>query len=148
MERQQPCTQQELFPHPVTLSPSDTKLLHEILPDIRLIGFEIDEARHNPASFVISGVPNLFVNDDMQQAIETLLEQYKNSGSELRTDHKTRIALALSKSICMKAGKKLSDEEMNWLVDNLFSCQTPETSPSGKIVLSILSMDELARRFK
>jgi DNA mismatch repair protein MutL len=148
MERQEPCTQHELFPHPVNLSPQDAKLLHDILPDLRMMGFEIEESRTHASGFIVSGVPNLYVNEEVQQVIEMLLENYKSSGAEVRTDQKTRIAHALARSVAMKPGKNLNPEEMNWLVDQLFSCLNPETSPSGKTVLSILSLDELERRFK
>jgi len=148
LDRQEPCTQRELFPHPVSLGPQDAKLLLNILPDLRMMGFDVEESKHNATTFIVSGIPNAYVDEDIQQAIEVLLEQYKNSEAELRNDQKTRIAMAMAKSVCIKTGKLLSPDEMNKLVDDLFSCQTPALSPSGKPVLTILTLDELARRFK
>jgi DNA mismatch repair protein MutL len=47
----------------------------------------------------------------------------------------------------MKAGKKLSQEEMNALVNSLFATKSPYTCPHGRPTLVRISLDELGRRF-
>ena len=37
--------------------------------------------------------------------------------------------------------------QMKSLIDNLFCCQVPGFSPSGKNIIQIMNMDEIEKRF-
>jgi DNA mismatch repair protein MutL len=50
--------------------------------------------------------------------------------------------------MAVKAGEKLGEEEMQHIVDELFSCELPYHSPSGKPTLITFTLEELAKRFK
>jgi DNA mismatch repair protein MutL len=42
----------------------------------------------------------------------------------------------------------MSQGEMEDLFDTLFSCQSPNYSPKGKPVISIISLDDIDKKFK
>ena len=42
----------------------------------------------------------------------------------------------------------MTNEEMNNLVDELFAVSTPNYTPDGKVVLSVLKEDDLEKLFK
>jgi DNA mismatch repair protein MutL len=50
--------------------------------------------------------------------------------------------------MAVKSGKELRQEEMNNLIDELFACKMPYSTPSGKPTITTFSLDDLDRRFK
>jgi DNA mismatch repair protein MutL len=79
--------------------------------------------------------------------IEKLLEEYKNSPVDAKGKVREQVALSLAKAASLNYGAELKTEEMNHLIDNLFACETPNYSPEGKPVLSIISLDDLEKTF-
>jgi len=45
-------------------------------------------------------------------------------------------------------GKTLMKNEMEDLFDTLFACSAPNYSPKGKPVITIITLEELDKRFK
>jgi DNA mismatch repair protein MutL len=58
-----------------------------------------------------------------------------------------RFAAAFACGSAIKAGQKLSQEEMNALLNTLFGTENPYICPHGRPTLVRMSLDELARRF-
>ena len=54
----------------------------------------------------------------------------------------------MARNMSIKSGKKLTQEEMNNLIDELFACKMPYSTPNGKPTISTISTDELDRRFR
>ena len=146
LEQQQNATQSQLFPRTLSLSPSDAKLLSDILETVNDLGFDIQEFGTN--TFVVNGIPSeLAGKQDELKLIETLLEQYKNNLS-LKLNIKENIARSMAKSASIKTGQSLEVEEMQALIDQLFACEVPYKSPSGRKCFISVELDELAKRFE
>ncbi|HEK21778.1 MULTISPECIES: DNA mismatch repair endonuclease MutL [unclassified Mucilaginibacter] len=139
-------SQQSLFPQSVTLNSADFELLKELLPDIRALGFDIREFGRN--TVVVEGIPADLTNANEHELLEQLLEGFKNNLAILKLDKRDNLARSLARNGAMKAGTKLSMEEMNQLVDQLFACQMPNLALNGKPVISTVTLAELAERFE
>jgi DNA mismatch repair protein MutL len=139
-------SQQSLFPQSVTLNSSDFELLKELLPDIRGLGFDIREFGKN--TVVVEGIPADITNANEHQLLEQLLEGFKNNLAILKLDKRDNLARSLARNAALKTGAKLSMEEMNQLVDQLFACQMPNLALNGKPVISTFTLNELAERFE
>ena len=139
-------SQQSLFPQTVTLNGSDFELLKELLPDIRGLGFDIREFGKN--TVVVEGIPADLSNVTEHALLEHLLEGFKNNLAILKLDKRDNLARSLARNGAIKAGAKLSLEEMNVLIDQLFACQMPNLALNGKPVISTFTMNELAERFE
>jgi DNA mismatch repair protein MutL len=139
-------SQQSLFPQSVTLNPGDFELLKELLPDIRGLGFDIREFGKN--TVVVEGIPADLSNVAEHALLEHLLEGFKNNLAILKLDKRDNLARSLARNGAIKAGAKLSLEEMNLLIDQLFACQMPNLALNGKPVISTFTMNELAERFE
>ena len=139
-------SQQSLFPQSVTLNSSDFELLKELLPDIRTLGFDIREFGKN--TVVVEGIPADLSNVAEHALLEHLLEGFKNNLAILKLDKRDNLARSLARNGAIKAGAKLSLEEMNLLIDQLFACQMPNLALNGKPVISTFTMNELAERFE
>jgi DNA mismatch repair protein MutL len=139
-------SQQSLFPQSVTLNASDFELLKELLPDIRALGFDIREFGKN--TVVVEGIPAELNNVGEHELLEQLLEGYKNNQAILKLDKRDSLARSLARNAATKAGTKMSLEEMNLLIDQLFACQMPNLALNGKLVITTFTLNELLERFE
>jgi len=139
-------SQQSLFPQSVTLNSSDFELLKELLPDIRALGFDIREFGKN--TVVVEGIPADLNNVGEHELLEQLLEGYKNNQAILKLDKRDSLARSLARNAATKAGTKMSLEEMNLLIDQLFACQMPNLALNGKLVITTFTLNELLERFE
>ncbi|MDA3930278.1 MAG: DNA mismatch repair endonuclease MutL [Prolixibacteraceae bacterium] len=139
-------SQQMLFPQTLEINTSDATLLLTMLDDLNSIGFDIRE--FGPNTFIINGVPGMLDNNNAAGIIEGLLEEFKNSASDMKERAKERLATSLAIASSIEYGQAISQEEAGGLIDSLFACQTPNYTPTGKLVLEIIQMDEIEKRLK
>ncbi len=146
LQDKQASTQKQLFPRTFSLPPSDSALLLEILPQINLLGYDIKEFGSN--TFVVHGIPaDAKGKGEEETVIDRLLEQYKNN-LELKLGANENIARSMARSNAIKRGQNLSAGEMQTLIDQLFACQLPFKSPTGRNCFLTFELDELAKRFE
>ncbi|SFH40437.1 DNA mismatch repair endonuclease MutL [Pedobacter insulae] len=148
LEDRKGASQQSLFPQTVTLSPNDYELAKSLLEDIKSLGFEVREFGKN--TLVIEGVPvdlgSATINET--QLFEQLIEGYKNSQQELKLDKRDSLARSMARNSAIKAGTALSQQEMNTLIEELFSCKTPNFSVNGRPVIQTIALSEIAQKFE
>lgn len=139
-------TQQQLFPTTVKLSAVDAEILKDMLSDLKRLGFEIEDFGNN--DFIIHGIPADMVGKQNEtRVIERLLEQYKLN-IELQLGTNERLAKSLAQSTAIRNGKKLSIPEMELLIEQLFLCEIPYKSPSGKNCFLTFELEDLYKRFE
>ncbi|QGW26907.1 hypothetical protein GLV81_01260 [Phnomibacter ginsenosidimutans] len=138
-------TQQSLFPVSIELQPADALLLTELLPDMLQLGYQVEPFGHN--SFIIHGTPADVDSGNEQKAIEHILEHYKNFNAEVKFSRREKLIRTLAWQQSIKAGRNLSEKEMRSLVEQLFLCTTPNTTPGGKPTYVEYSIEQLQRTF-
>jgi DNA mismatch repair protein MutL len=138
-------SQQQLFPQTIELNPADAALLKSILDDLLSLGFDIREFGKD--TFIINGTPGMLDVSSPELIVEKLLEEYKNSPVDARTKAKEQIALSLAKASSLSYGVELKQEEVDHLIDNLFACATPNFTPDGKKVLTIIPTEDIEKSF-
>jgi DNA mismatch repair protein MutL len=147
LENRQGACQQSLFPQTVTLNTIDFELVKELLPDIHALGFQIRTFGKN--TFIIDGIPaDIGTKISEVEMLEHLIEGYKNNQSTLKLNKRDSLARALARNTSIKSGLTLSTDEMNSLIDELFACEMPNTSISGKPIISTFTLEELLQRFE
>ena len=65
----------------------------------------------------------------------------------IHTELYESLAYEVAKSSARNQQKTMAVEEMNHLIDSLFACQNPSVTPDGKVIVTIISDDELDKRF-
>jgi DNA mismatch repair protein MutL len=145
-EKHKSATQQELFPKTLEMNAADFALVKELEPEIRAMGFDISEFGRN--TFVIHGIPADTADYDSAALLEGLIENYKQNLQELKSDKRENLARSMAHNMAVKSGKELRQEEMNSLIDELFACKMPYSTPSGKPTLTTFSLEDLDKRFK
>ncbi len=146
LENRQGASQQSLFPQTVTLNGADFQLISELLPDIQALGFQIREFGKN--TVVVEGVPADITGISERQLLEQLLEDYKNNQAELKLPKREKLARSLARHAAIRPGTVLSINEMAELIDQLFACETPGVSLSGRPIILTFTLQELAERFE
>ena len=144
METEVIASQQELFPHHISLNINDASLLKELKPELEKIGFRI-EAMNN-TTFVINGTPVDCKGSDAVSIIDKILEDYKMNLSGNQSDRKLNLARSLASQMAVKAGQTLNDVEMQDIIDRLFGCAVAEIAPNGKKIFTIINADDIKTR--
>lgn len=144
METEVIASQQELFPHHISLNINDASILKELKPELEKIGFRI-EAMNN-TTFVINGTPVDCKGSDAVSIIEKILEDYKSNLSGNQSDRKLNLARSLASQMAVKAGQTLSSVEMQDIIDRLFGCAVAEVAPNGKKIFTIINADDIKTR--
>jgi DNA mismatch repair protein MutL len=139
-------SQADMFPVTIELNPSDYLILKEIEEDLELLGFSFMHPGKNKVT--INGRPADSDFSDPVMMLEILFEDYKNSQAEPTTGAKEKVAAGMAGATAIQYGKVLSQGEMEDLFDTLFACHAPNYSPKGKPVISIITLDEIDKRFK
>jgi DNA mismatch repair protein MutL len=138
-------SQQQLFPQTLELDAGDAELLKNILDDLLALGFDIREFGKN--TFIINGTPGVLDVSSPEIIVEKLLEEYKNSPVDAKAKAKEQVAISLAKASALDYGTELKQEEIDHLIDNLFACVTPNYSPEGKKVLTIIPLEDIEKSF-
>jgi DNA mismatch repair protein MutL len=138
-------SQQSLFPEKLTLPAADALLLTEMLSELRTLGYEVQPAE--PGSFVVQGTPADLETADERGSLESLLEQFKHFSAELKMDRREKMIRSMAVQHALKPGRILQAAEMQNLIDQLFACTEPQTTPGGYHTFIIFRMDELAKLF-
>lgn len=138
-------TQRSLFPSNIDLTPADAVMLEELLTDLSQLGYLIEP--FGPHSYVIQGTPADVEQGNEKQVIENLLEQYKHFTSEIRFSKREKLIRSMVSQRVVRAGKILDQKEMKSLVDDLFACRQPNTTPDGSPTYIEFKQDSLLNMF-
>jgi len=141
-----PSTQQLLFAQTVDFSATEFSLLKELHPIIQRMGFNVQMMSGNTA--MISGVPADIDIGDEQSVLKAMLHQYQDLEGKLELDARHKLAIAFASKTAIPKGKKLSDMEMENLVDQLFACKEPYIDPLKKATIVYIPLDEIQSRFR
>jgi DNA mismatch repair protein MutL len=145
-ESQLPSTQQLLFPQTLEFSASDFELLKELLPIVERMGFSVELLSGKTA--ILSGVPADLQTGDEKDLLHSILRQFQDISDQRLRDPRQKLAVAIAQRLSIKGGKKLSEREMEHLVDELFSCDKPYVDPLNRATITYISLEELATRFR
>jgi DNA mismatch repair protein MutL len=138
-------SQQSLFPQTITFGAADFTLVMEMEQEIKALGFRFELFGKN--AILVSGVP-VGSHIGEKELFEGLIEQFKKNQDELHLPMKESLALALARRSGISAGQKLAIEEMNAVVEGLFSCTNPNFSPAGKPTFFVLDTSKIESYFR
>ena len=141
----QTVAQQTLFPETLELEPSDYLMTLELIGDLHALGFDIRDFGSN--TVVLNGCPADLLNPDPKGLLESILDEFKNKRTDIKIKARERLILSLAAASAVNYGRPLSDAEMQELVDRLFACENPNYAPSGYPIISIISLEEIEKKF-
>lgn len=136
-----------LFPELLQLTVAEDAMLQTLLPDLLALGFDVTSL--GGGSWSVSAIPagteGLDASALLQQMITSAIE--REGAGETGDEIRTAIALSLARSSAIVYGQLLTATEMDELVTSLFALSAPNHTPDGQTVLSVITMDEIEKRF-
>ncbi|MDZ7694317.1 MAG: hypothetical protein U5K69_24880 [Balneolaceae bacterium] len=141
-----PSTQQLLFAQTVELSATEFSLLNELHDIMQRMGFNIQLMSGNTA--MINGVPADIDIGDEQSVLKSMLNQYQELEGKVSLDERHKLAVAFASKTAIKKGKRLNNEEMEGLIDQLFACQEPYKDPVNKSTIIYIGLEDIESRFR
>lgn len=146
IRQQKGASQQVLFPEIIEFTAAEAAVLPVLLEDMRFIGFDLSNLGNN--SYAINGLPAGLENVDQVVLIKDIVSRAIETGCEVHEEICESIALALAKAAAIRPGKMMSADEMDHLIATLFSSPNSNLTPDGKTIISMLTDEELEKRFK
>jgi DNA mismatch repair protein MutL len=146
LNSEQAVSQADIFPVGIELNPADYYILTEIEESLSKLGFRIKHEGGTTISVI--GRPSGTASCDPVEILEILFEDYKRTKTDPTAGAKEKVSAAMATASAIPYGKVLTQGEMEDLFDTLFACAGPNYSPGGKPVISILTTDEIDKRFK
>ncbi len=140
-------SQRLLFPLTLRLSAAEARLVGELKGVLARAGFEVEEFGGD--TVIVHAVPNPHPYFQPERCFREMVAEL-TEGSELvqsaRSQHE-RIAMTFACKGAVKAGQRLSQEEMVELFDALFATELPFHDVHGRPTIVRLSKAELERKF-
>lgn len=140
-------SQRLLFPLTLRLTPAELSVVGELSGLLARAGYEVEG--FGADAVIVHAVPNPHPWFDAERAFREMIHELTH-GSELvrsaRNQHE-RIAKTFACKSAIKAGQRLSVQEMEDLFDQLFATELPHHDVHGRPTIVRLSRGELERRF-
>ncbi|MCP2043521.1 DNA mismatch repair endonuclease MutL [Pontibacter sp. HSC-36F09] len=145
LQKKMVTSQALLFPQTIELSPADSALVKELRAEFQELGFQFEDFGGN--TIILNAIPADVQAANEKELLEELIEQYKNNLATLKLDKRENLARAMAKRLASKLQPRMSDLEMNSLVDKLFGCEVPNYTPGGQKTLVIMELGQLHELF-
>ncbi|UCG52990.1 MAG: DNA mismatch repair endonuclease MutL [Candidatus Latescibacterota bacterium] len=144
MESEIPVSQQILFPIALELSVAELEVFKTTRELFHKLGFNLEP--FGGTSILVRGYPQGLKNWEegrlLLQIFDDLLD--KRVPGESHTD---RIIASFACRSAVKAGQKLSVDEMKMLADQLFAVENPYSCPHGRPTIYRISLEDIERWF-
>jgi DNA mismatch repair protein MutL len=139
-------SQRMLAPEPIELSPDEAGRLLEEQDLLAELGFRIEE--FGKGTVLLSGYPPMLARSDLVQVVRDIAEQLATVGQKpTRRDILDKLLHVMSCRSAVKAGQRLTQEEMQSLLAQRHLIDDAHHCPHGRPTALVLSRTELDRQF-
>jgi DNA mismatch repair protein MutL len=137
-------SQQILFPTVMELSPKEFETLEEHKELIGKLGFGFKH--FGGRSVLVTAVPSLIKNKSGELFLKEVLGELE-AEEKVEKDRIKAVAKSFACHGAVKAGDRLTQEEMSSLIRQLFTTEEPYSCPHGRPTVVKISIDELNKKF-
>jgi DNA mismatch repair protein MutL len=138
-------SQQLLFPLELSFSTSNIALLSPLQPDLEHAGFVFSKIENE--TITITGLPVGVPESDVSNVFNTLLNDLEHNVPETSFSIADFLAKSLAKSLAIKTGQTLAYKEQEHLLNSLFACKDPNTTPSNKPTFITMDINTIEKKF-
>ena len=133
-------TQKLLFPEVVQFAPSEAVLLEKLLPELTNLGFDLSDLGGN--SVAVNGVPTGIDGLDPVRLLHQLVDDTASLTAQVASLN-SQLAMSLARHAAIPYGQLLNNEEIENIINQLFSCSNVNYTPDGKAILCILPQGDI-----
>jgi DNA mismatch repair protein MutL len=136
-----------LFPLTFRLSPAEVRQVMDLQGLLSRTGFEVEEFGGD--TVILRSVPNPHRYFDAERCFREMIQELAEGSDLVRAakNQHERIAMTFACKGAIKAGQRLTQDEMAELFDALFSTELPYHDVHGRPTIVRLSSAELERKF-
>jgi len=138
-------SQKLLFPLTINYTPERYTLLINMVDELNHLGYEIENFGDN--SIIVHATPAELEENSTEDTLDRFLSSYEEN-IEFQLGIAENLARSLAKSTSIKKGKRLSEEEMQSIIEKLFACQNPYVNSEGKKAVVTYEIAEIENLFK
>ena len=120
-------------------------MIYTIKTELENAGFSFDEFTKD--TITIKGIPVSVTESKITIILEQLLNDINLEVPDASFSHFDIMAKSFAKTLSIKTGALLSEKEQEGLVNDLFSCKEPSTSPFGKPIFKTLTLTQIDTLF-
>ncbi|MEO1865896.1 MAG: DNA mismatch repair endonuclease MutL, partial [Pseudomonadota bacterium] len=140
-------SQRLLVPEPVSLPPAEAAAVLEQTELLEQLGISISP--FGGGTVLVSAYPAMLNNQNPAEMLRSVADQIVEGGKTLdQRDLVDELLHMISCKAAVKAGDRLSPEEITALLEHRELCQDAHHCPHGRPTSLVFSRDELDRRFK
>lgn len=120
--------------------------MKDYLEALNQLGFSIREFGEN--TFLVDAFPDGIKREELETVLITIVQELgeQQESRQLQIKKEERLALAACKASSLKT-KRLSLDEAQSIVNQLFTCKIPFQCPLGRATLLYICPEELANYF-
>ena len=147
LERGADLGQRLLFPFTVRLTRTEVDAVEAVRESLAQVGFAIESFGSD--TLLVQSVPSPHPHFDAQRCIREMIADIVGGSDLLRSARNQRegIAMTFACKAAIKAGQKLSPEEMQELFDQLFATSLPYHDIHGRPTVVSMGLNELRHKF-
>ena len=134
-------SQKLLFPEIIQFTQAEQIIFSKVADQMLAMGFEFSDL--GSGSFSISAVPADLDGLRPVELVHDMSDSAAEKSTLLREDIEKTLSLTMARNAAIPYGQVLSNEEMENVVNKLFSCTNVNYTPDGKSVLGILKQQDI-----
>lgn len=135
-------SQRVMFPEVFNLSPAQSAMLSSIQPDLEQCGFELSFL--GDTSWSITSQPSMINEVNPRDTLMQIIEDTAEGRPDSLESQLSLLALSMAKSASIKRGQKLSASEREHLLSELLKLPSPNYSPDGQTIISVIKGEQLS----
>jgi DNA mismatch repair protein MutL len=139
-------TQSFLIPHKLEFSLKEARIIEKNLEQLARFGLELEHFGGN--TFVLRSVPSALLNVEWERFFFDLIPLMEEEGDLSTERAMDRFFTVAACHGAIRAGKRMSQEEMALLLDQLEEMDLPTNCPHGRPIFKKFSYYEIEKMFK
>lgn len=138
-------SQRIIFPEVLNLTATQNVILESVIEPLNASGFDLSFLGNN--SWAVNGAPSVLGDANAADVVMQMIDDVAETGEDIRETLHEKMALSMARAAAIKPGQSLSVADMEHLLCDLFKLSTPNYTPDGRLVMSIISIDDISRMF-
>lgn len=136
-----------LLPYTIELTSLEQIVLKDYFEQLERMGFSLREFGKN--TYLVEAIPLFFSEKEIESSIKNLLHELRSEQGErsAKIEKEKQLSYSISQAM-IKRSSRLSTEEAQQLLNQLFLCKMPYQCPLGNPTHLFLTTDDLNKFFK
>jgi DNA mismatch repair protein MutL len=142
-----PQVQQLLIPETLDLSPAEAQAFAVVREELENLGVETMEL--SGRTIAVKTAPAGLASSDVIQLVREALSVVERERRDFNIENvRDQMAASLACKAAIKVNMPLTDEKMQWLIDELMKTANPMTCPHGRPSIMRMQLRDIERGFK